>query len=86
MSDDAARIGNELPLDTSEKSATLNCVDEIAAPDQPPSTSGSVAFADVWRPVGNLPLPTPSILPPPFHFLPQIPESFPVACGSTPLH
>jgi hypothetical protein len=54
----AAAVENprEFPLDTSEKSATLYSVEEIAAPDQPPSTSGSVAFADVWRPVGNLPL------------------------------
>ena len=84
----AAAVANTLqfPLDTSEKSATLYFVDEIAAPDQPPSTSGSVAFADVWRPVGNLPLSHAIILPPPSHFLPQFPESLrvtlPVARGS----
>lgn len=91
----AAAVENtrEFPLDTSEKSATLYSVDEIAAPDQPPSTGGSVAFADVWRPIGtltlNLPLFHATILPPSSHFLPQFPESLqvtlPVARGSTPL-
>ena len=34
-----------------EKSAIVKIVDVNAAPDQPPSSTDNVAFADVWRPV-----------------------------------
>src|SRR5579864_315852 len=65
------------PLDTSEKSATLYSVDEIAAPDQPPSTGDSVAFADVWRPVGKSNLPLSHAIHPPASFSLSLPAAVP---------
>jgi hypothetical protein len=61
------QAGFNMALDMRKKSAIVKIVDEKPVPDQPPSSTDIVAFADVWRPVPANRPPALASLPPSFN-------------------